>query len=246
MSVNCTIIIGAAQHLDSLKQRAGGEGEVLAFTDDHVLAALVAIKEKRPQVITLERLFAATSRGAALINRVKADPALDSAEIRIVSHDGSYSRVSPRRPPFNPLAPAASKPKPLPPQPRSAPAPSATPAPPSAAPQLDHHGTRRVRRFRMHEGTEVQLDGGLVIIADLSVAGAQVISQHQLKPQQRVRMILADDLGMVRLNGSVAWARFDVSPAGARYRAGIEFKDPEAKAVEAFTMRHKIKDAARG
>jgi PilZ domain-containing protein len=243
MSVICTVIIGAAQHLDSLKQRAGGEGEVLAFTDDHVLAALVAIKAKRPQVITLERLFAATSRGAALINRVKADPALDSAEIRIVSHDGSYSRVSPRRPPFNPLATAASKP--LPPQPRSDPAPSAGAAPPAAAPQLDHHGTRRVRRFRMHEGTEVQLDGALVMVADLSVSGAQVISQYQLKPQQRVRMILADDLGMVRLNGSVAWARFDVSPAGARYRAGIEFKEPEVKAVEAFCMRHKIKDVAK-
>ena len=241
MSVICTVIIGAAQHLESLKQRAGGEGELLVFTDDNVLAAMAAIMAKRPQVVTLERLVAATSRGAALINRVKADPALDSTEIRIVSHDGSYSRVSPRRPPFNPLATAASKPSPSPP-PRLTPAASATAAP---APQLDHRGTRRVRRFRMHEGTEVQLDGALVMIADLSVAGAQVISHYQLKPQQRVRMILADDLGMVRLNGSVAWARFEVPEGSVKYRAGIEFKNPEAKAVEAFCMRHKIKDDAR-
>jgi hypothetical protein len=243
MSVICTVIIGAAQHLDSLKQRAAGEGEVLVFTDDNVLAALAAIKAKSPRVITLERLFAATSRGAALINRVKADPALDSAEIRIVSHDGSYSRVSPRRPPFNPLATAASKP--LPAQPRSGQAPPAAAAPPAAPSPLDRHGTRRVRRFRMHEGTEVQLDGALVMIADLSVSGAQVISQSQLKPQQRVRIVLADDLGMVRLNASVAWARFEVSQGVSRYRAGVEFKDPEVKAIEAFCMRHKIKDDAR-
>jgi len=243
MSVTCTVIIGAAQHLDSLKQRAGGEGEVLVFTNDDVLAALAAITAKRPQVVTLERLFAATSRGAALINRVKADPALDSAEIRIVSHDGSYSRVSPRRQPSNPLATAASEP--LPPQPRSAPAPSPATSPPAAGLPLDHRGTRRARRFRMREGTEVQLDGTLVKIADLSVSGAQVVAHDQLKPQQRVRLMLADDLGMVRLNASVAWAKFDVSEGISRYRAGIEFKDPEVKAVEAFCMRHKIKDDAR-
>lgn len=243
MSVSGTVIIGAAQHLDSLKQLSDGDGEVLVFTDDDVLAALAAITAKRPRVVMLERLFAATSRGAAFINRVKADPALESAEIRIVSHDGSYSRVSPRRPPFNPLAPPAGKALPLPPAlPRRVPPPSAT-APSAAAgsSQIDHRGTRRVPRFRMHEGTEVQLDGALVIMADLSVSGAQVISQYQLKPQQRVRLILADDLGMVRLNGSVAWARFGVSQGTACYRAGIEFKDPEVKSVEAFCMRHKIK-----
>ena len=242
MSVTCTVVIGAARHLDSLKQRAGGEGEILVFTDDNVLGALAAITASRPQVVTLERLFAATSRGAALINRVKADPALDSTEIRIVSHDGSYSRVSPRRPPFNPHASAAGKPSAPPPSTRAL---SATAAPPAMVPALDHRGTRRVRRFRMHEGTEVQLDGALVLIADLSASGAQVISHYQLKPQQRVRMILADDLGMVRLNGSVAWAKFEVSEGTSRYRAGIEFKDPEAKAVEAFCMRHKTKNDAQ-
>jgi hypothetical protein len=242
MPVICTVIIGAAHHLESLKQHAGREGEVLVFTDDNVLAALAAITAKRPQVVTLERLFAATSRGAALINRVKADPALDSAEIRIVSHDGSYSRVSPRRPPFHP--PAAPASTPLPPQPRSAPAPSAA-VPPAAASPLDNRGTRRVRRFKMRDGTEVQLDGALVMITDLSVSGAQVISHDQLKPQQRVRLILADDLGMVRLNASVAWAKFEVSQGISRYRAGVEFKNPEVKPVEAFCMRHKIKDDAR-
>jgi hypothetical protein len=96
----------------------------------------------------------------------------------------------------------------------------------------------------MREGTEVQLDGALVMIGDLSVSGAHVISHDQLKPQQRVRLILADDLGMVRLNASVAWARFEVSQGISRYRAGVEFKNPEVKAVEAFCMRHKIKDDA--
>jgi hypothetical protein len=92
----------------------------------------------------------------------------------------------------------------------------------------------------MSEGTEVQLDGVLAKVVDLSAFGAQVISQHQLKPQQRIRVILADDLGMVRLNAAIAWASFEILKGGHRYRAGIEFKDAEAKSVEAFCMRHKV------
>ena len=43
-------------------------------------------------MVALERLFAATPRGAALINRIKADPALGDTEIRVIAHDSDYSR----------------------------------------------------------------------------------------------------------------------------------------------------------
>ncbi len=238
MSEPCTVIIGAKQHLDSLRQRAGSAGEVLTFSDEEALSALEAINAKRPQIITLERLFAATSRGAALINRVKADPLLASAEIRVVSHDGSYSRVSPRR--SGQTAAASDAPSPAQTAPDTAHA--AVAAAPAQAASLDYRGTRRAPRFRMIEGTEAQLDGGLARVVDLSVFGAQVISQQALKPQQRIRIVLADDLGIVRLNASVAWASFEIPKGITRYRAGIEFKDPEAKAVEAFCMRHKLVD----
>src|SRR5205823_6439011 len=97
----CTVVIGAQQHLDALRKRAASNGgeEVLAFSDADPLRALEAINQRHPQAVTLERLFAATPRGAALINPIKADPALSSTEIRIVSHDGGYARVSPRRRP---------------------------------------------------------------------------------------------------------------------------------------------------
>jgi hypothetical protein len=237
MSGTCTIIIAAAQHLDALKQRAGSDTEVLTFTDDHVLAALAAIRSKRPQVVTLERLFAVTSRGAALINRVKADPSLAAAEIRIVSHDGSYSRVSPRRGQM--ASPKVPGPETLQPQPTAAPEAPATPAQSGASP-LDNRGTRRAHRFRMTEGTEVQLDGGLAKIIDLSVRGAQIMSSQQLKPQQRVRVILADNLGSVRVNAAVAWALLEMTNGISQYRAGVEFKDAETKAIEAFCIRHKV------
>lgn len=215
--VPCTVVIGAAHLLKALKERAGGGDDILTFSDSDPLGALEAITARRPQVIELERLFAATSRGAALINRIKADPALSASEIRIVSHDGKYSRVSPRRP-----------------EPAAAPAPAA--APPVA---LDYHGTRRAPRFRMADGTSAQINGAPAVVIDLSVIGAQIISKGALKPAQRIRFALVDDTATVRIAATVAWASFEIPKATPRYRAGLEFRDADVKAVEAFCKRHK-------
>jgi len=217
--VHCTIVIGAAHLLKALKERAGGGDDILTFSDSDPIGALEAITARRPQVIALERLFAATSRGAALINRIKADPSLEASEIRIVSHDSSYSRVSPRRA-----------------EPAAVPAAAAPAAPPVA---LDYHGTRRAPRFRMVEGTSGQIDGAPAVVIDLSRIGAQVMTKGALKPAQRIRFALVDDAGAVRIAATVAWASFEIPKAIPRYRAGLEFREAEAKAIKAFCKRHK-------
>jgi hypothetical protein len=243
MSTPCTVIIGALELLDALKQSAAAEGEVLSFSDNEPLKAIEAITTRKPAVVSLERLFAATSRGAALINRIKADPALSGSEIRVVSVDGTY-RVSPRRTAAAPL-PSAAPPE------VSAPTPmvvavesvdSAEPAPaPAPAQNLDYRGTRRAPRFRMAEGTEAQVEGALATVVDLSTYGAQILCPTPLKPQQKIRMVLADDLGMVKFSATVAWAFFEIPKGVSRYRAGIEFnKDAESKAVDAFGKRHRL------
>ena len=81
-----TIVIAAPEHLDVLKAREDFS-DAQAFSDSEALRALEVITRKRPDVVALERAFAATTRGAALINRIKADPKLSSCEIRIVAHD---------------------------------------------------------------------------------------------------------------------------------------------------------------
>jgi hypothetical protein len=237
MSTHCTVIIGAIELLEALKQSATS-GEVLSFSDNEPLKAIEAITTRKPDIVSIERLFAATSRGAALINRIKADPALVACEIRVVSVDGTY-RVSPRRASAQP-SPAAA----VPPAPSRSPAlvivepgeVSQTPAPP--AQNLDYRGTRRAPRFRMAEGTEAQVDGALATVVDLSTYGAQILCPTPLKPQQTIRMVLADDLGMVKFGATVAWAFFEIPKGVSRYRAGVEFKDAESKAVDAFGKRH--------
>jgi hypothetical protein len=232
MSTPCTVIIGALELLDALKQSAASGGEVLSFSDNEPLKAIEAITSRKPAVISLERLFAATSRGAALINRIKADPALSASEIRVVSVDGTY-RVSKRRTPAPPSSPAPSD---IAVEAVDI-AEAAAPAQPAA--NLDYRGTRRAPRFRMAEGTEAQVDGALATVVDLSTYGAQILCPTPLKPQQNIRVILADDLGMVKFAATVAWAFFEIPKGVSRYRAGIEFnKDAESKAVDAFGKRH--------
>ena len=248
MSTPCTVIIGALELLEALKQSAPSDaGDVLSFSENEPLKAIEAITTRKPAVISLERLFAATSRGAALINRIKADPALSASEIRVVSVDGTY-RVSPRRTPASrPTAAAAT-----PPPPPLSPAPAAEisveaveivepAAPAQPAANLDYRGTRRAPRFRLTEGTEAQVEGALATVVDLSTYGAQILCPIPLKPQQKIRMVLADDLGMVKFAATVAWAFFEIPKGVSRYRAGIEFsKDAESKAIDAFCKRHKL------
>src|SRR5947207_6433837 len=228
----CTVVIGPQSHLDALRARAGvnGAGDVLAFNDAEVRNALDAILSRRPTIVTLERLFAATPRGAALINRIKADPDLSSVEIRVASDDGDYSLVSPRRTPSAVAAIVVAPPAPA----------AAAPSPAPLA-SLDFRGTRRAPRFRMKDNTELQVDDGLAKVVDLSSIGAQIVSKSALRPRQRLRVTLADDLGIVRFSAAVAWAVFEIPKGATRYRAGIEFKDAQGKAVEAFAHRHKIR-----
>ena len=242
MSTSLTVIIGAIELLDALRDSAGASDEVLTFSDNEPLKAIEAITTRRPDVIALERLFAATSRGAALINRIKADPALANVEIRVASLDGTY-RISPRRTPAPPgrsasveeMEPAKVQIDVIEPPPE--------PASTDIAQNLDYRGTRRAARFRLVEGTEAQIDGALAIVIDLSTHGAQILCPAPLKPQQQVRMVLADDLGVVKFAASVAWAFFEIPKGVSRYRAGVEFKDADRKAVDAFCKRHKAPPA---
>lgn len=208
----CTVLIAAPNLLAALKERAGADaGDILAFTDTDALRALDTIIKRRPSLVTLERQFATTPRGAALINRLKADPALAHSEIRVVSYDVEHTRTSPQPPP----------------------APSSAAA--DAVPALDVAGTRSTPRVATARSVEILVDGNAATLVDLSLAGAQVLSPTILRPNQRVRVTLIDDSGSWRFNGTVMWATFEIPP---RYRAGIVFADPDSAALRAFCAKH--------
>jgi len=91
-----------------------------------------------------------------------------------------------------------------------------------------------VLAYRATATSAVREAGNAATLIDLSVVGAQVVSVTILKPNQRVRMSIADGKKPLRFSAGVAWASFELAKTGPRYRAGIEFFDAEAEAVQKF------------
>jgi hypothetical protein len=237
------VIIAALNLTPSLCERLADEGELLTFADTEPIQALQTILEQRPRLIVLERLFAATPRGAALINRIKTDPQVSQAEIRVMSHTGDYTRVVSRG------AAALAEPAAIETAAMAPPTSIAVETEEEASPvataeqprQLDWHGTRRAPRFRIREGVEIQLDGNPAHLVDLSVMGAQVISATILRPNQRVRISVPTDEFVMRFRGAVAWAKFELPrpTEPPRYRAGVEFSDADPSAMDDYCGKNK-------
>jgi hypothetical protein len=204
------ILVAAPDLIPALRERLGDDDRITTFADSDPVRAMEAISAGRPGVIALERLFAASPRGAALIARIKEDPSLDHSEIRILSHDSNYQRVSPRRHHA--------------PQPRAVGRPAQT---------LDR-GTRRAPRFPVKESAEVAVDGQPARLMDLSIVGAQLVGPESLRPKQETTLTLGPPGQEIVVAGTVVWARLELSRRGPAARVGIEFTAPDAATIGAF------------
>jgi chromosome segregation ATPase len=121
------------------------------------------------------------------------------------------------------------------------PAPDAQSAgqPPAEAPP--DSPVRRASRHAFGQDMQVLIDGSPASLVDLSISGAQVISQTALKPNRMVRVQLTGD-APITCKGKVVWARLEASStAGLRYRAGVLFTGVDERAVEAFLARHETR-----
>ena len=203
-----------------MQERLDPSAEVQTFTDVEALEALDHIIRTRPALVAMQDEFADSSRGQALINRIKDDVALATVEVRVMAKNAAHNRVAVKRGSHGGGGQAvavAEKPK--------------------AA--LDQKGTRRAPRVRIKDGVEVAVDGNSAALVDLSTVGAQVVSPTVLKPNQRVRVTMEN--GKVKCAGAVVWAAFEM-PKGlpTRYRAGIDWGvTPDAPKVETFAKKNK-------
>ncbi|MEP7304514.1 MAG: PilZ domain-containing protein [Acidobacteriota bacterium] len=208
------MLIAADHLLPALKQQTQtleAEIDLVAFADTDVLLALEAIGRRRPRLVALEKGFADSSRGAALIRRLKADARLGEVEIRVVSETTQ----------------AVADPGP------------ALPAGRAPAGPIDYRGTRGAPRYKVAAGVAVDINGNGATVVDLSTVGAQVVSATILKPNQRVRVTLSDAQMQLRCQAVVAWASFEMPPGSVPcYRAGLQFLDANAETLDAFRIRH--------
>ena len=213
------VLIGPLDSLPALQERLDPKADVQTFTDAEALEALDHIIRTKPALVAMQDQFADSSRGQALINRIKDDVVLATVEVRVMGKNPAQNRVAVKRgsPGGSAVVAVAEKLK-------------------SA---LDQKGTRRAARVPIKDGVEVAVDGNTAGLIDLSVVGAQVVSSTVLKPNQRVRVTMEN--GKVKCAGAVVWAAFEM-PKGlpTRYRAGIDWGvTAEAPKVETFAKKNK-------
>jgi len=205
--------------LPGLQERLDPSSEIQTFTESEALEALDFIIKAKPALVAMQDEFADSSRGQALINRIKDDPALTVCEVRVMARDAAQNRVAVKRGGHGGPAVAVDERKPA----------------------LDQKGTRRAPRIRIKDGVEVAVDGNPAALVDLSAVGAQVVSPTVLKPNQRVRVMMGDGKAAVKCSGAIAWAAFEM-PKGmpTRYRAGIDWGvTADGPNVEGFAKKNK-------
>lgn len=214
------VLIGPADSLPGLQERLDPAADIQSFSDTEALEALDHIIRTKPVVVAMQDEFADSSRGQALINRIKDDKALADVEVRVMAKNAAQNRVAVKRGAAGSATAAVAEEEPK---------------------ELDKKGTRRAPRFRIKDGVEVAVDGNPAALIDLSTVGAQVVSATVLKPNQRVRVSMGDGKGAVKCAGAIAWAAFEM-PKGmpTRYRAGIDWGiTPEGPSVDAFSKKNK-------
>lgn len=217
------VLIGPADSLPALQERLDPTAEVQTFTDSEALEALDHIMTAKPDLVSMQEEFSATSRGTALINRIKDDPALSQCEVRIMAKNAAQNRVAVKR------------------GSQGAGASPAAVAVDEAKPALDSKGTRRAPRFRIKDGVEVAVDGNPAALIDLSAVGVQIVSPTILKPNQRVRVMIGETKNQIKCAGSIAWAAFEM-PKGmpTRYRAGVDFgTTADKEALDGYAKKNK-------
>ena len=213
------VLIGPSDRLDALKERTESAGELLTFDGENTLEALQAITNYRPSQVVIERQFATSSRGSALITRIRQDPSLNHAEIRIASHETEHERVLPQPPEIVKPVPEVK---------------------PEAKSPLDYRGTRRATRYTLAEGVVIKVDGDPATVIDMSRIGAQVVLARAIRPYQRIRVSIEHGSEVVRCRGAIAWVRYELrgGKSAGYYRAGLEFVDADEDTIETFCEQH--------
>jgi hypothetical protein len=209
------IVIARAEHEVALRKRLGSEPSVALFSDADALKAFDAVESHPPKILALDRTFAFTARGAALVARLKSDPRMGAIDLRVLTEDETNSPMILETNKALGLEGAVLK----------------------TSHPLDYCGTRRAPRFPVTDGAGVIVNGENGTLVNLSSTGAQLLVHMRLRPSEPLRLALVDSDSEVKVRGVVAWSSVESSNGALAYRAGVEFINPDALSLDAFCVR---------
>ena len=209
------IVIARAEHEVALRKRLGSEPSVALFSDAEALKAFDAVESHPPKILALDRTFAFTARGAALVARLKSDQRMAAIDLRVLTEDETNSPTILETNKALGLEGAILK----------------------TSHPLDYCGTRRAPRFPVTDGAGVVVNGESGTLVNLSATGAQLVVHMRLRPSEPLRLALVDSDSEVKVRGVVAWSSVESSNGALAYRAGVEFINPDALSLDAFCLR---------
>ena len=210
------IVIARSEQAAGLRKRLAPDSTVALFSDAESLKALDAVLGQAPRILALDRTFAATARGAALVRQVKRVGHANATEIRVLAEDENNQPLilSSR------IASVESIMR--------------------ASHPLDYCGTRRALRFEVIDRVQLAVNGERGRLVNLSFAGAQVVLPVRVRPEEALRITLTEAAAEddTRARGVVAWCTVEPKGPFMIYRAGVEFTEADTQRLEDLCIRY--------
>ena len=238
MASDITVVVAEATQTLAIRAGLSLSGRVTSFTERNLFGAHESIQMHHPKLIAVEAMFAQTPLGQEFLERIERLKIRGSAIQLVVRAQGKWSTT-----PYTAQlataesqagAGAVSTERPV----------GVVPHLAAVAAQTKGANTRRASRFKILESLNAVVENGQANLVNISILGAQVVSQPVLKPTQKVKIVLPDADETVRLTAHVAWVTFEQIQPGTppHYRAGMEFTDATQEILEDYCRRHCSQD----
>jgi hypothetical protein len=236
MASDITVLVTDATQALSVRAGLSLSGRVKCFTPGSLFAAQESIQMHQPRLIAVEAGFAQTPAGQEFLARIERLAIRGSAIQLVVRGKGKWATTPYSGQLTTPESQAVAA--------GSERAVDVVPRLSAGAAQTKGANTRRANRFKILETLDAVVESGQATLVNISILGAQVVSQPPLNPTQKVKIALPDADEMVRLTAHVAWATYEQTQPGTapHYRAGMEFTDAAKEILEDYCRRHCSQD----
>jgi hypothetical protein len=220
MPPDVSIVVADPARLGAIRDGASLPGRAMHFATSNLASAIESIRAYRPKVVAIDAIFAETGAGATFLDRIDALNIAGCTILLVVDHDGRW--VTMPRSGAQPLSEAR----------RSTPS--------IVIARAEQSNTRRAPRFLVRGPLDVTVENGSASLVDLSVLGAQVVSQPALRPRQKIMIALPDTEEPLNVVAQVAWSTFEKPQPEAEphYRVGLEFTGAMQQTLEGYRQRH--------
>jgi len=204
------------QRIAALRDGLPLPGRVLRYSSSNLASVFESIRANQPGLIVLDAVFVQTPAGHGFIERLNQLSIPKLVMQSAVFDRGHWTMTSITNEPAAAVVEAPLS---------------------RVSAGLD---TRRVPRFFLQDAAKALAGGSSIEIVNLSILGAQIISQPMMRPNQKLKVGLPDENGTLQVEASVAWSVFEKTAKAPEpyFRVGMEFNDALREALEDYCKRH--------